>query len=181
MLSIASRIALPNVTSTLHLAKRSNFWLLVTIHSIASKPISRLANLLQISYFPYHLPIPATAAQVKFTSNTNGTYDLAFKDITLKVEALDNVKVQGGTSMQSKLEGQVIDLRGYLGGSAIVDTKTIGDAVYNDFIAFYAVEDDRGTLANGLKPGDVGYAQAAIESAVLGTRFKSQVDTEHAR
>ena len=119
---------------------------------------------------------PSNATQVKFTSNTNGTYDIAFKDITLKVEALDNVKVQGGTSMQSKLEGQVIDLR-YGGGNAIVDTKTIGDADYNNFIAFYAVEDERGTLANGLKPGDVGYAQAAIESAVLGTRFKSQIDT----
>ncbi|WP_373541312.1 Calx-beta domain-containing protein [Chamaesiphon sp.] len=119
---------------------------------------------------------PSNAPQVKFTSNTNGTYDLAFKDITLKVEALDNINVQGGTSLQSKLEGQVIDLRGY-GGGAIVDMKTIGEAAYNNFIAFYAVEDDRGTLANGLKPGDVGYAQAAIESAVLGTRFKSQVDT----
>ena len=67
---------------------------------------------------------PSNATQVKFTSNTNGTYDIAFKDITLKVEALDNVNVQGGTSMQSKLEGQVIDLR-YGGGNAIVDTKTI--------------------------------------------------------
>ena len=67
---------------------------------------------------------PSNATQVKFTSNTNGTYDIAFKDITLKVEALDNVKVQGGTSMQSKLEGQVIDLR-YGGGNTIVDTKTI--------------------------------------------------------
>jgi Domain of unknown function (DUF4114) len=40
----------------------------------------------------------------------------------------------------------------------------------------YEVEDEAGTLANGLKPTDVGYAEAAIQSAVLATIFKSQVD-----
>ncbi len=41
----------------------------------------------------------------------------------------------------------------------------------------YEVEDEKGTLANGLKPTDEGYAEAAIRSAVLSTRFTSQADT----
>jgi hypothetical protein len=121
---------------------------------------------------------PSNATQVKFTTNpTNTNYDIAFKDLVMRVEAVDNLKAQGGTGLQSKLEGQVIDLRSYT-GQAIFDTKTIGDANFNNYIAFYEVEDESGTLASGLKPGDVGYAEAAIRSAVMSTRFKSQVDTD---
>jgi ELWxxDGT repeat protein len=121
---------------------------------------------------------PTNAAQVKFTSNSsNNNYEISFKDLVLKVEAIDNFNLQGGTGLQSKFEGQVIDLRAYSGRQAIVDTRTIGDAAYNNYIGFYEVEDESGTLANGLKPGDAGYAEAAIKSAVLTTRFKSQADT----
>jgi Calx-beta domain/Domain of unknown function (DUF4114) len=121
---------------------------------------------------------PSNAPQVKFTSNpTNNSYDIALKDLMLRVETVDNFKAQGGTSLQGKLEGQVIDLRSY-SGQAIFDTKTIGDASYNNYIAFYEVEDEGGTLAGGLKPGDAGYAEAAIRSAVMSTRYKSQVDTD---
>jgi Domain of unknown function (DUF4114) len=120
---------------------------------------------------------PSNTTPVKFTLNsTNNNYDIAFKDLVVRVEAVDNYQLQGGTGLQGNSQGQVIDLRAY-SGQAIVDTKTIGDAAYNNFIAFYQVEDESGTLANGLKPGDTGYAEAAIKSAVLGTRFKSQVDT----
>jgi Calx-beta domain/Domain of unknown function (DUF4114) len=129
---------------------------------------------------------PANITPVKFTTNTtNNTYDIAFKDLTLRVEAVDKYSLQGGTGLQGSLEdklkgnsqGQVIDLRAY-SSQAIVDTKTIGDAAYNNYIAFYQVEDESGTLASGLKPGDVGYAQEAIQNAILGTRFKSQADTD---
>ncbi|WP_309745021.1 DUF4114 domain-containing protein, partial [Chamaesiphon sp. OTE_20_metabat_361] len=130
---------------------------------------------------------PANVSPVKFTTNlTNNTYDIAFKDLTLRVEAVDKYPLQGGTGLQGSLEdklkgnshGQVIDLRAYANRQAIVDTKTIGDANYNNYIAFYQVEDESGTLASGLKPGDVGYAREAIQNAILGTRFKSQADTD---
>jgi Calx-beta domain/Domain of unknown function (DUF4114) len=120
---------------------------------------------------------PSNAPQVKFTTNTaNNTYDITFKDLAFRVEAVDNFKAQGGTGLQGKREGQVIDLRGYY-TQAIFDTRTIGDADYTNYIGLYEVADELGTLTNGLKPGDVGYAEAAIKSAVLGTRFKSQADT----
>jgi ELWxxDGT repeat protein len=113
---------------------------------------------------------------VKFTATpSENSYEIGFKDLVLKVETLDKVGIPIGTGLQGKSEGQVIDLRTQNG--IIFDTKTIGDAGYSNYIALYEVEDEKGTLANGLKPGDAGYAEAAIRSAVLRTRFTSQADT----
>jgi Calx-beta domain/Domain of unknown function (DUF4114) len=119
---------------------------------------------------------PDKANLVKFTAIPNkNSYEIGFKDLVLKVETLDKVGIPIGTALQGKLEGQVIDLRDQ--SSIIFDTKTIGDAGYKNYIALYEVEDEKGTLANGLKPGDEGYAEAAIRGAVLKTRFTSQADT----
>jgi Domain of unknown function (DUF4114) len=116
------------------------------------------------------------AAQVKFTATpSENSYEIGFKDLVLKVETLDKVGIPIGTALQGKSEGQLIDLRAQ--NSIIFDTKTTGDAGYSNYIALYEVEDEKGTLANGLKPGDTGYAEAAIRSAVLSTRFASQADT----
>ena len=117
---------------------------------------------------------------VKFTAIPTAipgenSYEIGFKDLVLKVETLDKVGIPIGTGLQGKSEGQLIDLRAQ--NSIIFDTKTIGDAGYSNYIALYEVEDEKGTLANGLKPTDVGYAEAAIRSAVLSTRFTSQADT----
>ncbi|AFY96341.1 Calx-beta domain-containing protein [Chamaesiphon minutus] len=121
---------------------------------------------------------PSNTTPVRFTLNsTNNNYDIAFKDLVVRVEAVDNYNLQGGTDLQGNSQGQVIDLRSYAGGSVIFDMRAIGDAAYSNFIGLYEVEDESGTLANGLKPGDAGYAEAAIKSAVLRTRFTSQADT----
>lgn len=76
-----------------------------------------------------------------------------------------------GTKSQGLAEGRMIDLTDYPGKSLKVDTTTQGDAVYNNNIGFYAIEDTSGMikLANGstLKPGDANYAIEAIKSAVL--------------
>ncbi len=117
----------------------------------------------------------STVAAVNFTSAKN-SYAIDFKDLVLKVDVLDNFALPGGNSLQGKSEGQLIDLRTYAKTQAVFDTKTIGEASYNNFIALYEVEDEAGTLANGLKPTDAGYAVAAIQSAVLSTIFKSQID-----
>jgi ELWxxDGT repeat protein len=128
-----------------------------------------------------------STAKVIFSNSANAvnfnaipaknSYEIDFKDLVLKVDVLDNLAAPIGTGLQSKSEGQLIDLRSYSSNSQVVfDTKTIGDADYNNYIALYEVEDEAGTLANGLKPTDVGYAAAAIQSAVLETIFKSQVD-----
>jgi ELWxxDGT repeat protein len=126
-------------------------------------------------------------AKVIFSNSTNAvnfnaipaknSYEVDFKDLVLKVDVLDNLAAPIGNGLQGKSQGQLIDLRSYTNNSqATFDTKTIGEASYNNFIALYEVEDEAGTLANGLKPTDVGYAEAAIKSAVLATIFKSQVD-----
>ena len=115
---------------------------------------------------------------VKFIANpSENSYAIGFKDLVLKVETLDKVGIPIGTGLQGKSEGQLIDLRTRENSSITFDTKTIGDAGYNNYIALYEVEDEKGTLANGLKPGDEGYAEAAIRSAVLATQFTSQADT----
>jgi len=125
---------------------------------------------------------PNNSNQTQFTAlPNNGGYQIAwanqlgdgktaisnFNDLVLKVDAIDNFTPPAGTNLQGKLAGEVIDLRSFAGKNLRVDISTVSDAAYNNFIGFYAVEDTLGTLANGLKPGDVGYAEAAIRSAVL--------------
>ena len=118
---------------------------------------------------------PDKANLPKFTAiPSENSYNISFKDLVLKVETLDKVGIPIGTGLQGKSEGQVIDLRNH--NSISFDAKTTSDAVYKNYIAFYEVEDTKGTLANGLKPGDAGYAEAAIRSAVFGTRFPQQID-----
>ncbi len=95
-------------------------------------------------------------------------------DLVLKVEAIDKFKAPVGTSLQGHSEGEVIDLRGFAGQNLKVDTVCVGDAAYQNYIGFYAVEDAQGTLANGLKVGDAGYAEAAIKSAILRS-FKHEI------
>jgi ELWxxDGT repeat protein len=119
---------------------------------------------------------------VKFTATPTAipgknNYEVGFKDLVLKVESIDKLGTRIGTGLQGKSEGQLIDLRDRANSSITFDTKAIGDAAYSNYIALYEVEDEKGTLANGLKPGDEGYAKAAILNAVLKTRFTSQADT----
>jgi Domain of unknown function (DUF4114) len=119
------------------------------------------------------------SSQAKFTALPNnsgyqiawanaiddGKTNRAFNDMVLKVETLDNFTPAIGTNLQGKSAGEVLDLRNFV-GQIKVDTVSVSDAAYNNYIGFYAVEDTLGTLANGLKVGDVGYAEAAIKSAV---------------
>jgi Domain of unknown function (DUF4114) len=79
--------------------------------------------------------------------------------------------------LQGKPEGELLDFSAFAGQSVKVDTVATGDAAYNNYIGFYAVEDAQGTLANGLKVGDVGYAEAAIRSAILRS-FKTEIQPD---
>jgi Lipase/Calx-beta domain/CARDB/Domain of unknown function (DUF4114)/RTX calcium-binding nonapeptide repeat (4 copies) len=131
------------------------------------------------------------ASQANFTTlANNGGYEIAwednlndgkttpdFNDLVLKVETLDNFTPPVGTGLQGNSEGEVIDLRGLAGQNLKVDLRSLSDAAYNNYIGFYEVEDDRGTLASGLKVGDLGYAQAAIQGAILRT-FKTEAKSD---
>jgi Calx-beta domain/Domain of unknown function (DUF4114)/RTX calcium-binding nonapeptide repeat (4 copies) len=113
---------------------------------------------------------------VKITDNDNPR-DRDGKDLVLKVENLDEFKPRIGTGLQSGSEGEVIDLRGFGGQTLKVDTIAVSDAGYQNYIGFYAVEDAQGTLANGLRVSDPGYAEAAIKSAILrSSKHQTQSD-----
>jgi hypothetical protein len=74
-------------------------------------------------------------------------------------------------SKNQSLTNRTIDLTDYAGKALKVDTKTQGEAGYDNNIGFYAIEDSIGTikLTSGatLKPGDANYAVEAIKSAIL--------------
>jgi Calx-beta domain/Domain of unknown function (DUF4114)/RTX calcium-binding nonapeptide repeat (4 copies) len=98
---------------------------------------------------------------IKIADNDNS------RNLVVKVENFDEINPRIGTGLQTGAEGEVIDLRGFDGRTLKVDTSGGGDSVYKSYIGFYFVEDTQGTLANGLKVSDAGYAEAAIKSAVL--------------
>jgi Domain of unknown function (DUF4114) len=121
------------------------------------------------------ISIPSASGTNPFTLAANSTgYNISFNNLVLNVQPIDNLPPSKGAGLQGKSEGQLIDLRDV--NQSLVDLRIVGDASYNNFIAFYEVEDAQGTLLNGLKPGDPGYAKAAIEGAVFRSRFKSEED-----
>jgi hypothetical protein len=109
------------------------------------------------------------------TETTASTPD--FNDMVMRVEVLNDPTTPVGIDIQNQSQGSVMDFRSSAGKTLKVDTKCESDAAYNNNIGFYAVEDSQGTLANGLKPGDMGYAEAAIKGAILRC-FKTDVKTD---
>jgi uncharacterized delta-60 repeat protein len=127
--------------------------------------------------------------RAKFTTLPNdGGYEIAwsnadsktnpiYNDLVFKVESINNFTAPVGTNLQGDGEGEVLDLRSFAGKTLQIDTVAVSDAGYNNYIGFYAVADAQGTLANGLKVTDVGYAEAAIKSAVLRS-FKNETQSD---
>jgi Calx-beta domain/RTX calcium-binding nonapeptide repeat (4 copies)/von Willebrand factor type A domain len=66
------------------------------------------------------------------------------KDLVLKVENLAEANSLIGTGLQSGSEGELIDLRSFAGQTLKVDTISVSDAAYRNYIGFYAVEDAQG-------------------------------------
>jgi hypothetical protein len=117
----------------------------------------------------------SSAYEIGWETDNNANKD--FKDLVLKVEAIDSLTRPVGTNLQGRQDNQVVDLRGFGNGQIFISTATVGDASYRNNVGFYEVEDTQGTLANGLKPGDVGYAEAAVSGAILRDRSNRQVDS----
>lgn len=109
--------------------------------------------------------------------DTTASSDGNFNDLVLKVENLSTTAIPTGNGLQGKAEGCMIDFSNFAGRDLKVDISTTSDAAYNNYIGFYAVTDDKGTLANGLKPGDAGYAEAAIKGMVLNC-FKTETKSD---
>jgi Calx-beta domain/Domain of unknown function (DUF4114) len=132
-----------------------------------------------------------SSSPAKFTALPDGGYQIDwedgatettasmpdFNDMVMRVQVLNDLTTPAGIDIQNQSQGSVMDFRSSAGKTLKVDTKCESDAAYNNNIGFYAVEDSQGTLANGLKPGDMGYAEAAIKGAVLRC-FKTDVKTD---
>ncbi len=114
---------------------------------------------------------PSASTPINFTpaSGKNG-YDISFQNLVLRVEALDDPTLSDGIGLQGKAEGQVVDLRSITPGKSSIFITAKSDASYQNRIGFYVVEDEQGTVIdnfnNVFKPGDAGYIEAAISSAL---------------
>lgn len=83
--------------------------------------------------------------------------DNVFNDLVLNVQVANETSTPPGTGLQGKVE--LIDLRNL--GTLEASFKVASEAAYNNTVGWYLVDDETGLIGN-LKPGDAGYAEAAI-------------------
>ncbi|MFM5997755.1 MAG: hypothetical protein ACKO9U_24805, partial [Dolichospermum sp.] len=95
-----------------------------------------------------------------------------FKDLVVNIKST-NDPLPLGTNLQGKQQGEVIDLRG-ITNNVKADFVVNREASFNNFVGFYKVADENGGIdidGNGtvdFRPGESGYAQAAIKNRVAG-------------
>jgi WD40 repeat protein len=105
-------------------------------------------------------------------------FSLDFQDFVLKIQATEQ-KLPLGTSLQSKYQGELIDLRG-ITQSVKADFVVNREAAYNDFVSFYRVADESGGIdTNGDGKADVlvgqaGYIEAALRERVMGINLTAK-------
>ncbi len=132
---------------------------------------------------------PDASGNSLFTVTPNSTNDGYKVSVNNDELVLNITKLAGATPIvpigaksQGLAQGRTIDLTDYSGKTLKADIVSKSDAVYNNNIGFYAVEDAIGTIktaAGTFKPGDANYAIEAIKSAVLSankTDSKSNQD-----
>ena len=95
-----------------------------------------------------------------------------FKDLVVNIKST-NDSLPLGTNLQGTQQGEVLDLRG-ITNDVKADFVVNREAAFNNFVGFYKVADANGGIdvdGNGtidFRPGDSGYAQAAIKNRVAG-------------
>jgi uncharacterized repeat protein (TIGR01451 family) len=95
-----------------------------------------------------------------------------FKDLVVNIKSTDD-SLSLGTNLQGKQQGEVLDLRG-ITNNVKANFTVNREAAFNNFVGFYKVADENGGIdvdGNGtvdFRPGDSGYAQAAIKNRVTG-------------
>ncbi|MBO1065172.1 MULTISPECIES: hypothetical protein [Nostocales] len=102
----------------------------------------------------------------------DGDPDTDFKDLVVNIKST-NDPLPLGTNLQGKQQGEVLDLRG-ITNNVKADFTVNREAAFNNFVGFYKVADENGGIdidGDGtvdFRPGDSGYAQAAIKNRVAG-------------
>jgi hypothetical protein len=95
-----------------------------------------------------------------------------FKDLVVKVQS-SNDSLPLGTNLQSKIQGEMIDMRG-ITRQVKADFVVNREAAFNNYIGFYQVADELGGIdTNGdgkadLLVGQTGYIEAAVRNRVAG-------------
>ena len=95
-----------------------------------------------------------------------------FKDLVVNIKSTDD-SLPLGTNLQGKQQGEVLDLRG-ITQDVKADFTVNREAAFNNFVGFYKVADENGGIdidGDGtvdFRPGDSGYAQAAMKGRVAG-------------
>ena len=125
----------------------------------------------------------SNAANQKITDSGTGTFTLAwkdgngnssdFKDFVVNIQPTDT-PLPLGSNLQDQQQGEVLDLRSVDSTKTVQATFTVNrEAAYNNFVGFYKITDSQGTISDpltglSLKPGDIGYTEAAIKNRVAG-------------
>ncbi|MDK2410174.1 cadherin-like domain-containing protein [Aphanizomenon sp. 202] len=95
-----------------------------------------------------------------------------FKDLVVNIKSTNDL-LPLGTNLQGQQQGEVLDLRGIT--QDVKANFTVNrEAAFNNLVGFYQVADENGGIdidGNGtvdFRPGDSGYAQAAVKVRVAG-------------
>jgi Putative Ig domain/Protein of unknown function (DUF2974)/Domain of unknown function (DUF4114) len=124
-------------------------------------------------------PYTTSPAQVPLQVKENqGVYTLDWKQgdknlsFNFQVDPAPDTSLASISNQQGKKEGEVLDLRAFTGQNIQATFTLKREAGYNDSVSFYKIDDVTGTItsSNGqkFKPGDSGYAQAALNNKISG-------------
>ncbi len=98
--------------------------------------------------------------------------DNAFNNLIVNIEVASKKATTIGTGLQSQIE--LIDLRNL--GTLNASFKVASEAAYNNTVGWYIIDDESGSIGN-LRPGDAGYAQAAIKERSVVNFNRNGIDS----
>ncbi|MBG1265597.1 esterase-like activity of phytase family protein [Nostoc sp. WHI] len=106
----------------------------------------------------------------------NSVFSLNFPNLVVNIQST-NESLDAGLSNQFGQQGSTKGEMLYVNDKVNATFTVNREAAYDNFIGFYQVTDETGTInVNGTiyKPGDSGYTQAAINSRVVGLTGTNQ-------
>ncbi|MFN7714408.1 MAG: LamG-like jellyroll fold domain-containing protein, partial [Pseudanabaenaceae cyanobacterium] len=117
---------------------------------------------------------------LQVSSVNSSTFLVKFSDLSIKVESSTELPPSGTSNslgQQGAKEGELL----YVGTETKATFTINREAAYNNFVGFYKVVDQQGGIdinndnVADFKPGDAGYAKAAIDNRVVDLTGQNQV------
>ncbi|MEM9803948.1 MAG: DUF4114 domain-containing protein [Cyanobacteria bacterium P01_D01_bin.56] len=123
----------------------------------------------------------STADSIQVSSTADNSFTLAWEDGEGAIDFVD-VQIQAqltgqpapiGTSLQSSPQSEILDFRALAGREITANFTVQREAAFDNYVGFYQITDTNGSVldpltAQTLKPGNVGYMQAAFGNRVAG-------------